>query len=264
MKHVLAALNPDACAGPVLGTAIALGTLFDATAVALHVREHGIESPEKLARAAGVDLREVVGEPIEQVVAAAKEHRIAAVAIGTRGMHGGPQPAGHTALEVITQVAKPVAVVPPHARPPERFARLLVPLDGTTESSRALDDTIRLAHRHHLEILVLHVHSPATLPAFANHEPHATEAWNQEFLRRHIAAPHENVRLLRHLGVPADDVVAVADEVTADLVILAWSQDLGAGHAQVVSETIAHSHIPVLLLPAASSHHARKLSNARR
>jgi nucleotide-binding universal stress UspA family protein len=232
----------------VLGTAIALATLFDATPVALHVRECGIESPEELATAAGVGLREVAGKPIEQIVAAAKEHRIAAVAIGTRGVHGGPQPAGRTALEVITQVEKPVVVVPPHARPPERFVRLLVPLDGTSESSRALDDTIRLADRRHLEILALHVHSPATVPVFADHEPHATEAWNQEFLRRHIAAPHENVRLLRHLGVPAADIVTAAKETRADLVILAWSQDLGEGHAQVVSETLAHSLVPVLLL----------------
>lgn len=31
--------------------------------------------------------------------------------------------------------------------------------------------------------------------------------------------------------------------------VLAWSQDLGPGRARVVSETLAHSDIPVLLLP---------------
>jgi nucleotide-binding universal stress UspA family protein len=149
-------------------------------------------------------------------------------------------------------VAKPVVVVPPEAHPPRRLARILVPLEGTAESSRSLDDTIGLAHRHQLEVLVRHVHSPATVPAFADHEPHATRAWDAEFLNRHLSAPHDRVRLLRRLGVAAEDVVAAARETSADLVVLAWNQELGEGRARVVSETLAHSSIPVLLLPVPS------------
>ena len=174
---------------------------------------------------------------------------VAALVLGARGVHGGPQPAGHTALEVITRIPKPVAVVPPHGHPPEQIARILVPLEGSSESSHALEETIKLAHRRRLEILVLHVHSPATVPAFSDHEPHATLAWEQEFLTRYIATPHDRVTLLRRLGVPADDVVAVAHDAGADLIVLAWSQDLAPGRARVVSETLAHSEIPVLLLP---------------
>jgi nucleotide-binding universal stress UspA family protein len=262
MRHVLAAINSDPCAQPVLDTASALAKLFEATAVAFHVREPGIGSPEGLTKAAGVELREVSGAPIGQIVAAAKEPDIVGLALGARRAPAGAQPGGHTALEVITQVAKPVAIVPPHARPPERFARLLVPLEGTTESSEALDDTIRLAHRRQLEILVLHVHSPSTVPAFSDHEPHATQAWDQEFLARNVAVPHEDVRLLRHLGVPADDVLAVAEEAAADLIILAWSQELAEGRAHVVSETIAHSSVPILLLPVRVGHRGRKLAEA--
>jgi nucleotide-binding universal stress UspA family protein len=119
------------------------------------------------------------------------------------------------------------------------------------ETFAALDETIRLAHRRGLEVLVLHVHSPATVPAFSNHEPHATLAWEREFLTRHISTPHDRITLLRRLGVPADDVVAVARETGPDLIliVLAWSQDLAPGHARVVSETLAHADIPVLLLP---------------
>jgi nucleotide-binding universal stress UspA family protein len=250
MTTVLAALGSDASAQPVLSTAIALAALLDATVVGLHVRENGASAAEELARAASVELREVRGSPIEQLVAAAQEPDVAALVLGARGVHGGPQPAGHTALDVITRVQKPVAVVPPHARPPEQLARILTPLEGTSESSRALDDTIKLAHRRGLEILVLHVHSPATVPAFSDHDPHATRAWEQEFLSRYVSTPHDRVTLLRRLGVAADDVVAVARETGADLIALAWSQDLSPGRARVVSETLAHSNIPVLLLPA--------------
>jgi nucleotide-binding universal stress UspA family protein len=62
------------------------------------------------------------------------------------------------------------------------------------------------------------------------------------------------------VGVPADDIVAVARETTADLIVLAWSQNLGPGRARVVSETLAHTTIPVLLLPVLFSHHRSKRS----
>ena len=143
----------------------------------------------------------------------------------------------------------PVVVVPPNARPLEQLAGILSPLEATSESSQALDDTIKLAHRRGLEILVLHVHSLATVPAFSDHDPHAARAWEREFLSRYISTPHDRVTLVRRLGVPADDVAAVARETGANLIVLAWSQDLSPGRARVVSETLAHADIPVLLLP---------------
>ncbi len=249
MTTVLAALDSNASGRPVLHTAIALADLYDSTVTCLHVREEASSVAAQLARAAGVELREVSGSTIEAIVNAARDPDIAALVLGARGVHGGPQPAGHTALEVITRIPKPVAVVPPLAQPPERIHRILVPLEGTSEGSQALDETIRLAHRRGLEVLVLHIHSPATVPAFSDHEPHATQAWEREFLTRHISTPHDRITLLRRLGVPADDVVAVARETGPDLIVLAWGQDLARGHARVVSETLAHTHIPVLLLP---------------
>ena len=251
MRSVLAAIEPDACAQAVLGTAIALADLFDATPIALHVRENGTSSPSAAAHAAGVELRETAGNATEQIVGAAHDPDVAALVLGARGMHGGPRPAGRTALDVITRVGKPVAVVPPQARAPERVTHILIPLEGTIESSHALEQTVKLAHQHQLEIIVLHVHSPATVPAFSDHEPHGTQAWEQEFLARYIATPHERIKLVRRLGVPADDVVAVAHETAADLLVLAWSQNLSPGRARVVSETLAHSQVPVLLIPAA-------------
>jgi nucleotide-binding universal stress UspA family protein len=253
MTTVLAALGANASARPVLETAITIAALFDATPTALHVRETRASAAENLASALGIELREVTGSPIDQIIAAAQDPDVAALVLGARGAHGGPQPAGHIALDIITRVPKPVVVVPPDAEPPEKLARILVPLEGGSESSHALDDAIEMARRGQLEILVLHIHSPATVPAFSDHEPHATRAWDQEFLMRHISGPHERVRLVRRMGVPADDIVAVARETAVDLIVLAWSQNLGRGHAHVVSETLAHSSVPVLLLPVLPS-----------
>ena len=132
MTTVLAALDADASARPVLSTAIAIAPLFDATATALHVPENGASAAENLARASGVELRKVSGVPIDQIVAATQDPDVAALVLGARGVHGGPQPAGHTALDVITRVPKPIVVVPPHAEPPEELALILAPLEGSS------------------------------------------------------------------------------------------------------------------------------------
>jgi nucleotide-binding universal stress UspA family protein len=249
MSIVIAALDADAAAGPVLRTAVALATLIEASVSALHVRENGTSVPEQLTSVASVELRESTGSPIELIASAAQRPDVAALVLGARAIYGGVQPAGHTTLEVITRVSRPVVVVPPQARPRERLVRILVPLDGTSQSARALDDLLTLAHARRLEVLVLHVYSPATVPKFSDHLPHATHAREREFLLSNISTPHDRVKLLHRLGVPADDVVAAARETDADLIALAWRQTLKGGSARVVSETLAHSDIPVLLLP---------------
>jgi nucleotide-binding universal stress UspA family protein len=249
---VVAALHSRAGGGPVLDTAVALADFYDSTVTAVHVGQQPSPEVAELARAAGIELKEVGGSPIEQIVTAAQDPDVAALVLGARGARGGPAPAGHTALEVITRVPKPVAVVPPGAQPSKQIKRILVPIEGTIERSRALDETMGLADRHGLEVFVLHVHSETTVPAFSDHAPYASVAWEQEFVARYLSAPREHITFLRRLGTPADDVVAVARETSPDLIILTWSQHLGRGRARVVSQTLAHSDIPVLLLPSHS------------
>ena len=57
MTTVLAALDANASAKPVLDTALAIATMFDATATALHVREDGAGAARELTGAAGIELR---------------------------------------------------------------------------------------------------------------------------------------------------------------------------------------------------------------
>ncbi len=249
MTYVLAAVAPDACARGVLGTAIALAALSDSTAAGLHVRENGAGTLAQLARAEGVEMREVGGSAIEQIVAAAREPDVAALVLGMRREHGGSEAVGRTALEVITRLAKPAALVPPQAEPLGRIARILVPAEGTSESMQALEHVLERTRNSQLEILVLHLHSADTVPAFADHEPHEAEAWEREFLRGYVSSPDDHVRLVRRLGTPENDIITVAHEASAELIAMAWSQNLSPGRARVVSEVLAHSDIPVLLLP---------------
>ena len=66
MRTVLAALDSNASGRPVLSTAIAVADLYDATVTGLHVREETLSAAPELALAAGVELREVSGSPIER------------------------------------------------------------------------------------------------------------------------------------------------------------------------------------------------------
>jgi nucleotide-binding universal stress UspA family protein len=250
VSTVLAALDSSPCGRAVLVTAVAVADAFQSSVTGLHVLENGSSTARELADTAGVELREVGGRPVDEIVVAVDDPDVVALVLGARGVQEGPRPGGHTVLEVITRVRKPVVVVPPDAQPADRLGRILVPIEGTSDGSDALDGLLALAHRRGLEVLVLHVYSPATVPAFADHDPHATLGWEREFLSRYVSAPHDRVRLVRRVGVAAADVNAVAREASADLIVLAWSRDLVPGHALVVSETLSRSHIPVLLLPA--------------
>jgi nucleotide-binding universal stress UspA family protein len=249
MNHVLAAIDTSPCAGSVLQTARSVGEMFDGVVTALHVSEDGSDAARRFAHDAGVELRETTGSPIEAIVVAARDPDVVAVVLGARGMHGGPRPSGHAALEVITRVSKPVVVVAPDGTPGARIARVLTPLEGTKESSKAIADTLALAHRRDLEILVLHVDAPDQVPPFQDQPHHAIPAWEREFAARFVSIQHARVEIVQRVGAAAELVVSVAGDTESDLIALGWSQDLSPGRAGVVREALAHSAIPVLLVP---------------
>lgn len=249
MDVVLAAIDASPCAPAVMQTAVSIAELFEATVTALHVRENSSDGPLQMALTAGIELHETTGPPIGAIVAAADEPDVVAVVLGARGVRRGPRPAGHTALEVISRVNKPVVVVPPDGTRAARIARVLAPLEGTDESSRAIADVLALAARRGVDILVLHVHTPEAVPPFQDQPHHQVPAWQREFLARFVSAPPARVEIIQRVGTPAERVVAVARDAEADVMALGWSQDLSPGRANVIREALAHSTMPVLLVP---------------
>ena len=249
MSKVIAAIDSSAAARPVLGAAAAISELMQAELVALHVREDDDPAPRAQARAAGVTLQTVAGPTVAGIVEAARPDDVVAVVVGVRGTPAGRRPAGRTALEVMTALEKPLVVVPQSAAHPENLRRILVPLDGTAATAEALRETIELARGREVEVVVLHVHDEASLPPFEDQLQHETESWAREFRARHCPWPPEELRLEVRVGSPPDYVVRVAADADVDLIALGWSQDLSAGRAAVVRETLARSVVPVLLVP---------------
>ena len=114
-------------------------------------------------------------------------------------------------------------------------------------TASAVDPVVVAAATGGAEIVVVHVMTEQTLPAFTDQPQHEVEAWTTEFRRRYC--DHPEVRLEVRMGVPRERVPAVAEEMQADAVILAWSQRLGAERAALVRSVLGHSRIPVILVP---------------
>ncbi len=85
------------------------------------------------------------------------------------------------------------------------------PVRSTTRSSALT--------RNRVEVLLLHIHSPATVPAFSITIRTPGGLGSASSSRASSRTPLGHVRLLPPPRVPADDVVAV--ETTADLIALA-------------------------------------------
>lgn len=255
MTRLLAAIDNSAAAGPVLRAAIALASVLEVEVEAIHVLEDGDRTARAVAEAAGVKLRIIRGPTVASLADAAQSDDVTAVVLGARGTPGGRRPAGRTALELVTSLGKPVLVVPPELPEGHALQPLLVPLDATLATARAVEETIELACRCDLDVVILHVYEERSLPLFNDQPQHETEAWIREFVARYCPRPIEELRVELRVGQPSEHVLDVATNIHAGVIVLGWAQDLAPGRAHVVREVLARSKVPVLLIPATPSIH---------
>ena len=150
--------------------------------------------------------------------------------------------------DVVTRADKPVLVAPAAAAP-TGLGRALLPLDGTPESTAAVERWFGVLDRAGVDVVVLHVFEPHTVPRYWDHAAHADVAWRRSFLQRH--GMHGSAHLEVRSGLPMDTVGAVAVDEKADLVVLGWSQHPGPERARVVRGAIETGSVPVLLVPLA-------------
>lgn len=249
MTTVLAAIDTSPAARTVLATSLAVATLTGGTAEAVHVGARTAEGPDALAAEPGVPLR-VLAEPVEaSLLAALAEPTVVAGVFGARAATDPDRPVGHTALSLLEHTSKPVVVVPPTAigATPRRFQRLLLPLEGSEESSRPVLECLCTLVATDIDLVVLHVFSPATAPRTLDHPDWDLPAWGSDFLVRYCPdATHIELR-----GGPIGDRISeVCTDETADLIALSWSQDMSPGHATVIRDVLTHATVPVLLIPA--------------
>jgi nucleotide-binding universal stress UspA family protein len=250
MSAVIAAVDNSAAARAVVETAAAVARLSGAALRVLHVREDGLETARAAALAAGVALEAVDGAPPEEAVArTVRPREVEAVVVGARRVRGGRAPAGHIALSLLTRIPKPVFVVPPDARPRRSIGAILVPLDGTPESAQTVARVIDLARESRVRVVVLHVHTPESLPGFEDQSQHEREAYAREFVARHCRCSLDDVEVELRVGRPGREVVEVAQSSDVDLIALGWRRNLAPGRAATVKEALTTSSVPILLVP---------------
>jgi len=248
MTVVLAVLD-DAAARPVLEAALRIGQLTGCDVEAVHVRRNGLESAEALellAAGSEVPFRLLEGPVESALLAALGAPDVLAAVIGARAAPGGRLPVSQTTRHLLEHTDKPVVVVPPDAMVPSSFRRILVPLEGTEESSQPILQRLLPLLVTDVELVVLHVFTDATRPAMLDRPVRDFELLGREFLARHC--PNVARIELRPGPVPKR-VAEVSGEQGSDLIVLSWSQNSSAGRAQVIREVLGASSVPVLLLP---------------
>jgi hypothetical protein len=153
-------------------------------------------------------------------------------------------------MSVLERTTKPVVVVPPVlvAGTPAPVKRLLVPLEGTDETSQPVLDRLYPLLVAEVEVVVLHVFTDDTMPRVLDRPVRDLSLWGDEFAARFCP---EAARVELRIGPVGARVQEMCAEEQIGLVVLSWAQDASSGHAKVVREVLAASSVPVLLLPVA-------------
>lgn len=246
---ILVAIDIAAHAPPLVTAAQAFARLLDADIHLIHVAETGLkhETDELIAAYADSDIDIVTGDAIEMLSEAIARPDVVAVVVGARRYCDDPRPAGHVAEALAERSCKPLLVVPPESTVPLRIRRVLVPLEGTRPSSAAVAESLERLSEAGVEIVVVHVFEPESVPSFWGDAAHTLDSYAAAFASRWCPSRESVVHLRR--GRPQDVVVDMAQPDDVDLVALGWSRHLDPGHARVIRAVLTHCRLPVLLTP---------------
>jgi nucleotide-binding universal stress UspA family protein len=154
-----------------------------------------------------------------------------------------------------------VVYVPEDARIPRGIRRVLVPHDGTSSTSRALERTDAVMTTPRCSVAVLQVavaeltSEPGSLPAprYTDQVVYALQEWREEFARRffnRLAGSLYSLDLA--LGPVTKAILNAARRLEPDLLILGWHGIWKSGHASTLRAVCAGARCPVLLATAAT------------
>lgn len=245
MRLIVAIDGSDSDA--VLEHAASVAEAFGADLDAVHIGHEHDERATRTAGDHGVPLRLLDGPVAPMLRRLAADEDVLGTVIGTGAPTPDGLPAGSLATDLMAQLPGVLVMVPADGRRARPIRRVLVALDGSPETAAALDQVIHTVRSGAVEMVVLHVIDPASVPPYADQPHHWSAAFAKEFHARH--APSEDVVVELRCGDPAARVLDTAEQTDADLVALAWHQRLQTGRAEVVRRAVAEGRLPVLLIP---------------
>lgn len=236
MTRVLALIDESPSASRVLQTAELLADLLGA-----EIAPTTIVGPDGTPST----------EPEEDLLRQLADDDVVFGVLGSRTLAAKPEPLGHVAAGVLARSPVPLALVPPVGRMLKATGlRLLIPLDGTSETDAALFPLAGRLHDAGVGLVILHVYSSQTVPPFIE-SSHDVETLSTEFMIRHALGLSTDCEL--RVGDPGREILdrAAADDI--DGVILAWRQDLSPGRAEVIRRLLREVQVPLLIIPVAST-----------
>ncbi len=213
-----------------------------------------------------IDVRVAVGDPVEQILAAAANADV--IVMGTRGVSGVRKLFfGSVTEHVLRQAPVPVLAVPLAAGESMRitsdgprfdFARVLAPVDfgdGTIANARAARDTARAFG---VPLLLLHVVAHIESRPTTHHALEPQERILLAHARdrmRHLVADlggADGIESLVVSGAPSDEISAIAAERHAGLIVMGLTGTgglLGARPGSIAYRVLCLATTPVLALP---------------
>lgn len=240
MSRILAFVDRSPVAAAVQQAAASMSHLLGGTVDLVEVQPEadGIEEDRNIRRLEGV--------PEEALLDELSSEDVRLAVLASRSISAKPEVAGHVALALLQSAPVPLLVLPPGSSGlPAVEPRVLVPLDGDSETDAAL---LQMAHAladSSAVVHVLHVYDSSSLPPFLE-SSEDIEVLAREFMAEHVARDVGTCEL--RIGDAASQILDVAGQREIDLILIAWGQDLAGGRAAVVRRLLRNG-APLLLVP---------------
>jgi len=187
--------------------------------------------------------------PAPAIADFAASSRADLIVIGTHGASGFRHLIlGSVTESVLRQVECPVLTVPPRAQTTARlpFAHVLVAVDFSASSLKALQLACRLAEEGGAKLDILHVVDEpdehalfVARPYDIHHHPEIYEHRVAEHLERVLppnTCEHSKLRYQIARGVAEAEILRVADASRADVIVMG----VGRGHSPMFGSTVNH------------------------
>lgn len=216
------------------------------------------EAERKLRQMGAEDPIVRIGDAASVIAQTAKERDVDIIVMATHGLTGWRRfLIGSVTNEVLHLAPCPVLTVRrPDEKPasPEKtlaqmesrwhIGKVLCPVDFSEYSDRALDTACELAGEHKAELILLHVVSASEPAASRKQASQKIEALISQRLAGSVRA-----RAVLAAGEEADEIVRVANEESADVVVMATHGQTGwrsQAFGSVTDRVLRLSHCPVL------------------
>lgn len=240
MSRVLALVDRSPVTAAVKETAVSMCRLLDSTLDLVEVQQDSVDVDDR------DHVRRLRGEPETALLDELTDDDVVLAVLGSRSLSAKPEVAGHVALSLLQSAPIPLLVVPPGSSGLSNLEpRVLVPLDGESETDAALLTTARALADSSAVVHVLHVYDSSSLPPFLG-SSEDIEVLAREFLAQHVT--HDVGACELRIGDAASQILEVAKQRDIDLILIAWGQDLAPGRAEIVRRLLRNG-VPLLLVP---------------